>query len=187
LDIDVARAGADAGDEGRACRKGDVEAGVPELEAGPLKRETRGDLCESVCGVVGPESAETAEVEGAASGVEEDVVAVAEMVDILGAALCEGTRCSRREVIWCASGPCVQSRVFVGDAATDGGLEFAALAAFADERPDDAPATEPERERFGDAEPLASVQPSSCSSPSPSVPRSKCTLMRCNFWCCTLV
>jgi hypothetical protein len=58
-------------------------------------------------------------------------------------------------------------------------LEFTALAAF------DVPPTEPERERFGDAEPLASVQPSSCSSPSPSVPRSKCTLVRCDF--CTLV
>jgi hypothetical protein len=90
--IEVARAGAEAGDDGRAGRKGDVEAGVPEVEAGPLKRETSGDLWESVCGVVGSESAEMAEVEEAARGVVEEVVAVAEMVDILGAALCEGTR-----------------------------------------------------------------------------------------------
>lgn len=162
--IDFARAGAAAaGDGGRGAGNGDVDAGVPEAEdPAPLKREIGGVAVDGAPG-------------------EEDVVAVAETADIWGAAPWEGTRCRRREVIWCASGwlwP-VQSRVLAGDAARDEGLEFVALAALADERPE-----EPARERFGEAEPLASVHPSSASSAS-ALPRSKCTLLRWDF--CTLV
>jgi hypothetical protein len=82
--------------KGWTWRKGDESPGVPEPE--PLKRETSSDLCESVCGVAVPELwplSETAEVDAATA----EVVAVAEILDIFGAALCEGTRCSRREVI----------------------------------------------------------------------------------------
>lgn len=159
-----------------------MSPGVPDPD--PLKRDINSDLCESVCGVADPELgtrslAAEVEVPGA--------IAVAETVDIFGAAPCEGARCNSREVIWCASGAlcvlscCDQSRAsmraFAGEAAREGGMEFAALAGgLADERPEEAPATELARDRDGEAEPLASVQPSSWSSPFVVVARSKCTL-----------
>lgn len=69
-------------------------------------------------------------------------------------------------------------RSFAGEAAREGGIEFAALAGgLAELRPEEAPATELARESDGEAEPLASVQPSSWSSPLVVVfARSKCTL-----------
>ena len=164
------------------CKNGEVSPGVPDPD--PLNRDISSDLCESVCGVADPEL-------GARSlAADTDVpgaIAVADIVDIFGAAPCEGARCSSREVIWCASGAlfvlscCDQSRAsmraFAGEAAREVGLEFAALAGgLAELRPEEAPATELARERDGEAEPLASVQPSSWSSPFVVAARSKCTL-----------
>lgn len=161
--------------------RNEVSPGVPDPD--PLKRDISSDLCESVCGVADPglgARSLTCEVPGA--------TAVAETVDIFGAAPCDGARWSSREVIWCASGAlcvlscCDQSRAsmrsFAGEAAREGGLEFAALAGgLAELRPEEAPATELARERDGEAEALASVQPSSWSSPFVVVfARSKCTL-----------